>query len=196
MFVMRLERLSNNKLKISVPRNDLLERGLTIDDVWFDSLKWQQLFDDMLEKASDQFDVEIEDPITIEIFTLQSEGIVMIATLHEDEDEDFSKVEQFTPLSIKFEQSKSLLFKFASFEHIIQLAHQLFSLNFCGGKLFYMETNYYLYFSNEETPLLMNYTPLITEYGDESTISIVKLQEYGNEIIGNNALQIIVTYFK
>ena len=55
---MRLERLNENKIKIFLTLDDLFDRGLSNEDIWKDSLKWHQLFHDMLEEASETFDVD------------------------------------------------------------------------------------------------------------------------------------------
>ena len=47
---MRLERLNYNKIKIFHHLDDLFDRGLTKEDIWKDSLKWHQLFHDMLKR--------------------------------------------------------------------------------------------------------------------------------------------------
>ncbi|PMY00814.1 adaptor protein, partial [Pseudomonas sp. MPR-R5A] len=56
---MHLERLNFNKIKIFLTLDDLIDRGLTKEDIWKDSLKWHQLFQDMLEEASEKFGVDI-----------------------------------------------------------------------------------------------------------------------------------------
>ncbi|EOR23469.1 adaptor protein [Niallia nealsonii AAU1] len=38
---MRLERLNSNRIKIHLTTDDLYERGLTKEDIWKDSIKWQ-----------------------------------------------------------------------------------------------------------------------------------------------------------
>lgn len=65
---MQLERLNDNKIKILLTLDDLFERGLSKEDIWKDSLKWHQLFQDMLEEASEEFDLDIYGTISIEIF--------------------------------------------------------------------------------------------------------------------------------
>ncbi len=84
---MRLERLNYNKIKIFITLDDLFDRGLTKDDIWKDSLKWHQLFHDMLEEASETFDVEIQGSVAVEIFSMQAQGMVMIVTMDEQEEE-------------------------------------------------------------------------------------------------------------
>ena len=84
---MRLERLNYNKIKIFITLDDLFDRGLTKDDIWKDSLKWHQLFHDMLKEASETFDVEIQGSVAVEIFSMQAQGMVMIVTMDEQEEE-------------------------------------------------------------------------------------------------------------
>ena len=87
---MRLERLTVNKIKIFLTSDDLFERGLSKDDIWKDSIKWHQLFHDMLEEASEEFDVDIQGSVAVEIFSFQAQGMIMIITVMKliEEDED------------------------------------------------------------------------------------------------------------
>ena len=71
---MRLERLTANKIKIFLTSDDLFDRGLSKEDIWKDSIKWNQLFHDMLEEASEEFDVDIQGSVAVEIFSFRLKG--------------------------------------------------------------------------------------------------------------------------
>ena len=81
---MRLERLTANKIKIFLTSDDLFDRGLSKEDIWKDSIKWNQLFHDMLEEASEEFDVDIQGSVAVEVFSLQAQGMILIITVDED----------------------------------------------------------------------------------------------------------------
>lgn len=85
---MRLERLNHNRIKIYLTFDDLYERGLTKDDIWKDSIKWQYFFHEMLEEANDMFDLEIHGSVAVEIFSMKAQGMVMILTMNEEESQD------------------------------------------------------------------------------------------------------------
>ncbi|KYD23240.1 adaptor protein MecA [Geobacillus sp. NFOSA3] len=87
---------------------------------------------------------------------------------------------------------------FKDIEDLIALAHRA---NFTGldNRLFQFEDRYYLFVQfNEEdyTEYEMdNILSLLLEYGMDSQVTIYRLEEYGKEIIRDNALEAIKQYF-
>ncbi len=143
---MRLERLNYNKIKIFLTLDDLFDRGLTREDIWKDSLKWHQLFHDMIEEASDTFDVDIQGSIAVEIFSMQAQGMVMILTMDEQQDEIFA--DGFIDMQVTLEGNTEILFEFDDFEDVISLAKRLAIIGFSGGSLYSMKNSYYVLIEN------------------------------------------------
>ena len=190
---MRLERLNYNKIKIFITLDDLFDRGLTKDDIWKDSLKWHQLFRDMLEEASETFDVEIHGSVAVEIFSMQAQGMVMIVTMDEQEEEIFD--DNFIDMQVTMEGNVEILFEFEEFEHVIQLAKQLSIIGFLGGKLYAMNNLYYLLIENVCQDTQTQIATIMAEYGNPSFISIHVIHEYGKLIIDEYAVNKIMSYF-
>lgn len=65
---MRLERLNYNKIKIFLTFDDLVERGLTKEDLWKDTFKVHELFRDMIEEASEELGFEINGSVAVEVY--------------------------------------------------------------------------------------------------------------------------------
>jgi adapter protein MecA 1/2 len=191
---MRLERLNYNKIKIFITLDDLFDRGLTKDDIWKDSLKWHQLFRDMLEEASETFDVEIQGSVAVEIFSMQAQGMVMIVTMDEQEEEIFD--DNFIDMQVTMEGNVEILFEFEEFEHVIQLAKQLSFIGFLGGKLYAMNNRYYLLIENVCQDTQTQIATIMAEYGNPSFISIHVIHEYGKLVIDEYAVNKIMTYFR
>ena len=191
---MRLERLNYNKIKIFITLDDLFDRGLTKDDIWKDSLKWHQLFHDMLNEASETFDVEIQGSVAVEIFSMQAQGMVMIVTMDEQEEEIFD--DNFIDMQVTMEGNVEILFEFEEFEHVIQLAKQLSFIGFLGGKLYAMNNLYYLLIDNVCQDTQTQIATIMAEYGNPSFISIHILNEYGKLVIDEYAVNKIMTYFQ
>ena len=191
---MRLERLNYNKIKIFITLDDLFDRGLTKDDIWKDSLKWHQLFHDMLEEASETFDVEIQGSVAVEIFSMQAQGMVMIVTMDEQEEELFD--DNFIDMQVTMEGNVEILFEFEEFEHVIQLAKQLSFIGFLGGKLYAMNNLYYLLIENVCQDTQTQIAAIMAEYGNPSFISIHVIHEYGKLVIDEYAVNKIMTYFQ
>jgi adapter protein MecA 1/2 len=194
---MRLERLTVNKIKIFLTSDDLMERGLSKDDIWKDSIKWHQLFRDMLEEASEEFDVEIQGSVAVEIFSLQAQGMIMIITVDENmEEEEEILFDGYVEMQVRVEGCENLLYQFETIEDIIGLSHRLSSLQVNGGSLFSYNNQYYLLMNNIDSSIIEKIAAFLSEYGNPSILSSHVLAEYGNQIIKDNAVETIIKYFK
>ncbi|WP_071395618.1 genetic competence negative regulator [Bacillus tuaregi] len=191
---MRLERLNANKIKIFLSLDDLFDRGLTKDDIWKDSLKWHQLFHDMLEEASETFDVDFQGSVAVEIFSMQAQGMVMIVTVEEQEEDVFG--DSFIDMQVTLEGNVEILFEIDDFEHVIQLAKRLAAIGFSGGTLYSMNNIYYFLIDNVCADIQTQIVAILAEYGNPSFISIHIIQEYGKMIMENHAVNQILTYFQ
>lgn len=192
---MRLERLAANKIKIFLTSDDLFERGLSNEDVWKDSGKWNQLFHDMLEEASVEFDVEIRGSVAVEIFSLHAQGIIMIITVNEVKEDEELLEDGFIEMQVRVGNCKDLLYEFEEFEDLIGLSKRLSNLNIIGGSLFVLNNCYYLLMENIDLAKRDITASLLSEYGRASILSPVFLDEYGKQIMDNNALETILRYF-
>jgi adapter protein MecA 1/2 len=193
---MRLERLTANKIKIFLTSDDLFDRGLSKEDIWKDSIKWDQLFHDMLEEASEEFNVEIQGSVAVEVFSLQAQGMIMIITVEDAEDEEEMLYDGFIEMQVRVEGSDSLLYEFESFEDVIGLSKRLMSMDISGGNLYSMNNRYYLLMSHLNPIHLERTASILSEYGNASILSPYVLAEYGKKIIENNAVETIQHFFK
>jgi adapter protein MecA 1/2 len=193
---MRLERLTVNKIKIFLTSDDLMERGLSKDDIWKDSVKWHQLFHDLLEEASEEFDVEIQGSVAVEIFSLQAQGMIMIITVDDNIEDEELLFDGFVEMQVRVEGCDNLLYQFESIEDIIALSHRLSALNVNGGSLYSYNDRYYLNMNNIDTSIVEKIAAFLSEYGNPSILSTHVLEEYGNRIVVNKAVETIRKYFK
>ncbi len=189
---MRIERLTYNKIKIFLTSDDLTERGLTKEDIWKDSLKWHQLFSDMLEEASTEHGVCIEGSVAVEIFSMQAQGMIMIVTMGEDES---ALTDGFFDIAVTTQDFEDVLFEFDNIEHVIQLSKQLLTVEYSGGDLYAHKDQYYLYFQEENLAHSKDILAILSEYGHLSLVSIHYLREYGKEIVKDQAIETLANYF-
>lgn len=194
-IIMRLERLNYNKIKIFLTLDDLFDRGLTKEDIWKDSLKWHQLFHDMLEEASETFKVEIQGSVAVEIFSMQAQGMVMIVTMEEQQENDIFN-DHFIDMQVTVEGNMEILFEMNDFEDIVGMAKSLAATGFSGGTIYHMNDAYYFLIDNVCEDIQTGITAIMAEYGDPSFISVHILEEYGNTIIKDKAVSKIMTYFQ
>jgi len=193
---MRLERLTANKIKIFLTFDDLNDRGLTKEDIWKDSGKWNQLFHDMLEEACEEFDVEIQGHVAVEIFSLQVQGLIMIITVDDDVQEEEGNLDEgFIEMQVRVGDCDKLLYRFQDFEDIIQLAKRLSFIGVAGGSLYTINNCYYLLMDNMKEEKKEAAACILSEYGNASILSPIVLAEYGKLIIENKAVETILEFF-
>lgn len=193
---MRLERLTANKIKIFLTSDDLFERGLSKEDIWKDSSKWNQLFHDMLEEASDEFNVNIQGSVAVEIFSLQAQGMILIITVNEVKEEEELLYDGFIEMQVRVEGCEDLLYVFEDFEDIINLSKRLSLINLSSGSLYVFENRYYLLMEKCDPATMEKAACILSEYGSASIISPYVLSEYGKKIIEHNAVKTIIHYFE
>ncbi|MBN8200310.1 MULTISPECIES: genetic competence negative regulator [Bacillaceae] len=191
---MRLERLNYNKIKIFLTLDDLNDRGLTKEDVWKDSLKWHQLFHEMLEEASEEFGVDIQGTVAVEIFSMQAQGMVMIVTMEDQMDEELLE-DGFIEMQVTVEGSEDILFEFQDFEDVIQMAKELNRVQIQEGSLYCYKEMYYYHVTDLAGDDIHRVIAILAEYGDSAFTSIHVIQEYGKVLIESNAVKKLVEYF-
>ncbi|WP_282140639.1 genetic competence negative regulator [Cytobacillus oceanisediminis] len=192
---MRLERLNYNKIKIFLTLDDLNDRGLTKEDVWKDSLKWHQLFHEMLEEASEEFGVDIQGSVAVEIFSMQSQGMVMIVTMEEQMDDEELLEDGFIEMQVTVEGSEDILFEFQDFEYVIQMAAELNRVQIEEGSLYCYKEKYYYHVTDIAAEDIHRVIAILAEYGDSAFTSIHVIQEYGKVLIESQAVKELVKYF-
>ena len=197
---MRLERLNYNKIKIFLTFDDLVERGLTKEDLWQDSLKVHQLFRDMIEEANEELGFVANGPIAVEVYSLQAQGMVVIVSKSiedsfsdEEADDDYS--DDYIEMQVTVDQSDDIFYEFRSFEDIIGLSTRLVALNVNGGKLYSYENNFYLLFEEELYLPSDTIIAILSEFGNPATRTKYRVHEYGKLLISDNAMKDVYHYF-
>ncbi|MBD8070280.1 genetic competence negative regulator [Bacillus sp. PS06] len=195
---MRLERLNYNKIKIFLTFDDLMERGLTKEDLRHDSIKVHQLFRDMIEEASEELGFEANGAIAVEVYSLQAQGMVVIVTKDVesqelDEDADFS--DDYIEMQVTLDESDDLFYEFSSFEDVIQLSSRLFPLNILSGKLYSYNEHFYLLFEEEDIPNSENLIAILAEFGNSATLTKYRVHEYGKLLMSEQSIEKIFHYF-
>jgi adapter protein MecA 1/2 len=193
---MRLERLTANKIKIFLTSDDLFDRGLSKEDIWKDSIKWNQLFHDMLEEASEEFDVDIQGSVAVEVFSLQAQGMILIITVDEVIEDEEILYDGFIEMQVRVEGFEELLYEFEEFEDVISLSKCLSTVGIYGGSLYAMHNRYYLLMDNLEADNNIKAACVLSEFGNASILSPHILAEYGKRIIDNKAVETILQFFK
>ncbi|MDP9740290.1 UNVERIFIED_ORG: adapter protein MecA 1/2 [Bacillus sp. B2I3] len=190
---MKLERLTNNKIKIFLTLDDLIDRGITKEDILGNSLKVHKLFQDMVEEACEELSFKMSGSIAIEIFSLPAQGLIIIVT--KEEEELLADEEEFLDLQVKIDDFPHILYVFDDFEDIVQLSHRLSFQGLLKSTLYHFEGRYYLLIENVKDTTYDTVISLAAEYGHASTLTLSRINEYGTCIIDNEAIHVLLKHF-
>lgn len=221
---MDIERVNDNTVKFYISYNDMEDRGYNRDEIWYDREKGEELFWDMLDEVNMEDDFFIDGPLWIQVqaFDQGLEVTVTKAQISKDGtrfelpisfdknidipidgridellDEKFSK--EIEELENAAEVSLGFVIRFADFEDAISLAHTMYEDDYLS-QLYEFEGKYYLYilFDEElhEDEYIDKIMSRVLEFGEESPLTVHRLQEYGKYIMKENVFETLRNYFK
>jgi len=202
---MKIERLNQDKIRIFLTFDDLLERGIQKEDMWREIPKVHELFSEMMDQAYNELGFDASGPLAVEVFQLPAQGMVVIVTrgkvnLKNDErtQDGDEHDEDVYELEVTLEQSDVVLYAFKDFEDVIAACKQLQIADFTeDGRLYAYNNKYMLAFEPSGLELARYHAliALLAEYGDATTVTTAVLDEYGKIIISENAVKEICTHF-
>ncbi|HHT88300.1 MAG TPA: adaptor protein MecA [Clostridiales bacterium] len=96
---MKIEKISDNQIRCTLNKSDLIDRELKISELAYGTEKAKALFRDMIQQAFYEFGFEVDDiPLMIEAIPVSTECLILVITKVEDPDEldtRFSKFSSF-----------------------------------------------------------------------------------------------------
>ncbi|WP_173916277.1 genetic competence negative regulator [Halobacillus sp. Marseille-Q1614] len=191
---MRVERMSNEKFKIFLTFDDLLDRGLTKEELWNDLPRVHRVFSDMMYDAGVELGVELSGMLLVQVYLLQAQGMLVVVTKSkEDIDEDDDYIE----MKVTLDESKEMIFAFDDFEDIIQAGIHLYELGVIKGDVFYYNDHYYMLLDDVDIFHLdiEQVIALLSEFSSATAMTSHRLLEYGKPIMKDNAMETICKYF-
>lgn len=148
-----------------------------------------------LSKDGKNFEVPVSEDKRIDIPVDERIEALLDQHFNSSTKTDETKVE-------KLDEEKDLLqfmVRFRDLEYIISASHRLQHLENLSNHLYFYEKSYYLYvdFSSEHytDEEIDNVLSVLLEYGEESAISIHRLQEYGSEVAKDDAMKEMTKHF-
>ncbi len=189
---MRIERLSENKVKLSVTYDELRKRGCLKKHILEDSFIWHEIFDEMLDAIEEQLNIDTEGMIAIEVHSMAGDELVLILTIeHLDFFDKLEDVAGGKSDEHGFEQT----IKFLDIEDLIGLVHDDPRIRSISSSLFYFKGAYYVNFSFDFDSQFDVFEAVLMEYGMYSSLPEEMLKEYALTIIPSNAMRKLYQYF-
>jgi adapter protein MecA 1/2 len=201
---MKMERLSQDKIRIFLTFDDLTERGIQKDDMWREIPKVHELFSDMMDQAYTELGFDPSGPLAVEVLALPAQGMVVIVTrskldLHPSSADSYDdEVEEMYELEVTLEQSDQISYMFHDFEDLLRMAKVLQPLVTDGGVLFSYKNKWFLQLDavDLDENAYQAVIAVLSEYGDAASVTRAVLEEYGKTIIAADAVKVLCAHFK
>lgn len=105
---MKIEKISDNQIRCTLNKSDLINRELRISELAYGSEKAKALFRDMIQQAFYEFGFEVDDiPLMIEAIPVSAECLILVITKVEDPDELDTRFSKFSSFSSKEDTDSS-----------------------------------------------------------------------------------------
>ncbi len=102
---MKLERISENQIRCTLSKNDLVSRELKLSELAYGTEKAKELFNDMMTQAADELGFEADNtPLIIEAIPISGDCVILIVTKVEDPEELDARFARFVPFSESVEE--------------------------------------------------------------------------------------------
>ena len=104
---MKIERISENQIRCTLSKHDLMERHLKISELAYGSDKAKELFRDMMEQANIDLGFYADDiPLMIEAIPTSRESIILVITKVDNPDEFDEQFSQFNLQDEEYEEEE------------------------------------------------------------------------------------------
>src|SRR5699024_10401181 len=142
--------------------------------------------------ADDELGFKVEGPIAVEVFSLAAQGMVVIVSKGND-NLDFQEEEDYIEMQVTVDESNEIFYELLSFEDVISLAARLYPLGVSGGTLYSFKDRFYLGFEDQDVEAFEygGLIALLSEFGNPSTITSYRVQEYGKKLMTSSAVQTV-----
>lgn len=192
---MKIEKLNENKIKITFTIDDLEEKNIDLYSFMHNTPETQELFWDILNKAEKECGFNVDNSmICVEASTLGGGNFVLIVTKTNEKPMIHSQSLSNKKLKLKRKNipviKQENIYQFASFDDLCEYTKTINLRGIKQNSLYSMNGFYYLK-CNLNTNSIIEFATVI----NDSDLFEAKLNEYGNLIIEKRALQTIKKYF-
>jgi len=193
---MKMERLSQDKIRIFLTFDDLSERGIQKEDMWREIPKVYDLFSEMMEQAYNELGFDVTGPLAVEVFQLPAQGMVVIVTKGKTTSSDEDEEDDIYELEVTLEHSDMISYAFTDFEHLVQAAKAVRRI-IEGGVLYHYRSRYVLVIDSEymEDKDVQVLVAILSEYGEATSVTDAVLGEYGKIVMADHAVEMLCRHF-
>lgn len=199
---MKMERLSQDKIRIFLTFDDLTERGIQKDDMWREIPKVHELFSEMMDQAYMELGFDATGPLAVEVLAMPAQGMVVIVTrgklnFNQNDEALEEELEEVYELEVTLDETDQITYAFHDFEDLLRMAKVLNPLLIEGGTLFSYKGKYILLLDavEMEENRLQAVIAVLSEFGEATSVTQAVLEEYGKTIIESDAVKVLCAKF-
>ncbi|UQS81734.1 adaptor protein MecA [Bombilactobacillus folatiphilus] len=212
---MEVEHVNKNMIRVTLESHDLKERGVTVLDLLGDRQQIETFFYNILEEVDTDHTFVKDHTVTFQVIP-KSQGLELLITkvpqTSQDDDDDLLRAmdllkDEKEPTDLNDESEtmdnitpevKTLVFSFEDFENFVSLSKVL-KVDSLISDLYRYQSQYYLelkLFPQElHTLEVADVISLVKEYGQLVHLAPAMLEEYGQLLMEQTALQLTRYYF-
>ena len=190
---MKIEKISYNKIKVTVTTLDMIKWGVSLDNFVQDTPEARELFWTLIKRAEYETGFSFDDSrLMVEAVPNKYDGIILFVTKIEDDALEIPRTAKKSKIRAKAPRSKTgtEVFEFADIDVLIECAKQ--TEEYLAADLYgYMDAYYLVVYDSGCAHL--------SEYGDKlinDEYTLPHIKEHGKLIAENNALEVIKSYFE
>ena len=207
---MKIERISENQLKLTLTKADLAERKIKLEDLISPSERTQKLFRDIMEQALDEEDFISENtPLMVEAIPSGGDGIMIIVTKVNNKekpaDEDLRRWKKKPMDTLAHEEEKNsdiLIYSFPSLDDVIGVSLRLDGVFKGESAVYKNDGKYFLVmqgdtYTTEETA--EDAERILKEYGQKhisTPLAKYYLLEHGETLLAEQAIKALAKTFR
>lgn len=197
-FDLRIEKLTDDKIKITLSSDDLKSRNIDIYSFMYNSPESQDLFWDMIQEAEIKYGFCIDESMVyVEASTSGSDAFTLIVTktnsgISSPMPKNKLKKGAFKlkrkPISLEL---KANLYLFDSFEDICSFCNIVDLKKIGENSLYKLDSSYYLKSNSMPFNNILEFATIVKS----PELILAKINEYGESVLETNALQSVKKIF-
>ncbi|AFH62047.1 genetic competence negative regulator [Paenibacillus caseinilyticus] len=200
---MKMERLSQDKIRIFLTFDDLTERGIHKDDMWREIPKVHELFSEMMDQAYMELGFDATGPLAVEVLAMPAQGMMVIVTrgkmnLTHGDDTLEDEMEEVYELEVTMDETDQITYAFHDFEDLLRMAKVINPLLIDGGTLYSFKNKWILLLDavDMEEKRLQAIVAVLSEFGESTSVTQAMLEEYGKTVIESDAVKVLCAKFQ
>lgn len=198
---MRILKVNDNTIRIFISFTELADRNISLSDFFQRSTRTEQFFWELISKARDEVDFDLDQPFWIQA-TLASEDEFVITVIKQEEQID-SEINHIIQASLvekkkaaqplpKFTSEQEWVYLFAEFEDVVSAVRLLPGMLQLQSSLYQYDGEYYLTIGNISNPRKKKLAEaILDEFGESIMTTETFLKEHGEKMIEDEAVKVL-----